>query len=452
MRLARRNYNATNALEPADIPPMTTTAPTRALGADVRPREVWAWAMYDFANSGYTTVVITAVFSAYFVLVVAGKAVWATFAWTAALSVSYLLIMITAPLVGAWADAHAAKKRLLAITTVGCVAATGLLWYAGPGTMAFTLVLIVVSNYFFGSGENLIAAFLPELAHSEAMGRVSGWGWSVGYLGGLLSLGICLAYINWAQGQGLPATRFVPDAMLITAGLFALVSLPTFLFLRERAVPYAVRDGMMASAWGRVLQTLHEAQRYRDLRRFLLCMVFYQAGIQAVIALAAIYAQEAMKFTTQQTIFLILVVNVTAAVGAFAFGYVQDAIGHVRAVGLTLLGWIAMVLIAGMAQGSTAFWIAANIAGLCMGSSQAAGRAIVGVLAPPARLGEFFGLWGLAVKLASIFGPLSYGLMTWIFAGDHRTAIMVLGVYFAIGLAILRGVDLRRGRAAALGA
>ena len=351
----------------SDPTSVTATARHRTLAADVRLKEVWAWTMYDFANSGYTTVVITAVFSAYFVSVVAEKAVWATFAWTAALSVSYALIMLTAPLVGAWADAHAAKKRLLAISTVGCVACTALLWFAGPGTLAVTLLLVVVSNYFFGSGENLIAAFLPELADSEAMGRVSGWGWSVGYLGGLLSLGICLAYITWAQAQGIPSTRFVPVTMLITAALFALVSLPTFLFLRERATPQAARSGIMAAAWGRVLQTMREAQRYRDLRRFLVCVVFYQAGIQAVIALAAIYAQEAMKFTTQQTIVLILVVNVTAAVGAFAFGYVQDAIGHVRAVSLTLVGWIAMVLIAGMAEGVGAFWVAANIAGLCMG-------------------------------------------------------------------------------------
>ncbi|CAN0255856.1 unnamed protein product [Phaeothamnion confervicola] len=282
------------------------------------------------------------------------------------------------------------------------------------------------------------------------MGRVSGWGWAVGYLGGLLSLGLCLAYITWAQGRGMHATEFVPDTMLITAGLFALVSLPTFLFLRERAQPRPGRRGATAEAWSRVLQTLRDAGRYRDLRRFLLCVVFYQAGIQAVIALAAIYAQEAMKFTTQQTIVLILVVNVTAAIGAFGFGYVQDAIGHVRSVSLTLLGWIAMVTIAGLAQGPAAFWLAANIAGVCMGASQAAGRAMVGVLAPPARLGEFFGLWGLAVKLASIFGPLSYGLMTWIFAGDHRAAIMFLGAYFVVGLVLLRGVDMRRGRAAAL--
>lgn len=431
---------------------MTTPAPRRALGADVRLREVWAWSMYDFANSGYTTVVITAVFSAYFVSVVAGRAVWATFAWTAALSASYALIMVTAPLIGAWADAYAARKKLLAITTAGCIVCTALLWFAGPGTLAVSILLIVLSNYFFGAGENLIAAFLPELADSEAMGRVSGWGWSVGYLGGLVSLGVCLAYITWAQGQGIPAAEFVPATMLITAFLFAVASLPTFLFLRERGKPRTAQSNAMAAAWSRVLKTMREAQRYRDLRRFLLCVVFYQAGIQAVIALAAIYAQEAMKFTTQQTIALILVVNVTAAIGAFAFGYLQDSIGHVRALSLTLLGWIAMVMIAGTAQGTGAFWLAANIAGLCMGASQAAGRAMVGVLAPLDRLGEFFGLWGQAVKLASIFGPLSYGLMTWIFAGDHRTAIMVLGVYFVIGLIILRGVDMPRGRAAALAA
>jgi UMF1 family MFS transporter len=152
----------------------------------------------------------------------------------------------------------------------------------------------------------------------------------------------------------------------------------------------------------------------------------------------------------QQTITLILVVNVTAAVGAFAFGYLQDAIGHVRALALTLVGWIVMVLIAGFSHSSFSFWIAANLAGLCMGSSQAAGRAIVGYLAPPQRLAEFFGLWGLAVKAASIFGPLTYGAVTWIFAGNHRLGIFSTGLYFVIGLILLAGIDVERGRRAAL--
>jgi UMF1 family MFS transporter len=419
---------------------------TRALNADVSLREVWAWSMYDFANSGYTTVVITAVFNAYFVAAVAEKAPWATFAWTAALSVSYLAVLLSAPLVGAWADAHAAKKKLLLIATAGCVLFTAALYFAKPGAVVLAIAFIVVSNFFYSCGENLIAAFLPELAESQAMGRVSGWGWAFGYLGGLVSLGISLAYITWAQGKGQGGADFVPVTMLITAAVFALAAAPTFLFLRERAVPQPALE----NPWTRVLHTLRHAREYLDLRRFLVCILFYQAGIMAVIALAAIYAQEAMKFTTQQTIVLILVVNVTAAVGAFGFGYLQDAIGHIRSMLLVLVGWIVMIALAYLAEGVAVFWVAANLAGLCMGSSQAAGRAIVGYLSPPGRLAEFFGLWGLAVKAASIFGPLTYGAVTWMFEGNHRLGILAVGAYFVIGLALLAGIDVERGRRAAL--
>jgi UMF1 family MFS transporter len=418
----------------------------KALAPEVKLREVWAWSMYDFANSGYTTVVITAVFSAYFVGAVAGGAPWATFAWTAALSVSYLAVLLSAPLLGAWADAQAAKKRLLLYATAGCVGFTAALYFASPGAVALAVLFIVLSNFFFSTGENLIAAFLPELADSKAMGRVSGWGWGFGYLGGLVSLGVSLAYITWAQGAGQTGGQFVPVTMVITAVLFALCATPTFLFLRERAVPQARAGG----AWTRVLHTLRQAQQYRDLRRFLVCILFYQAGIMAVIALAAIYAQEAMKFTQQQTIVLVLVVNITAAIGAFGFGYLQDAIGHLRSMALILVGWIGMIALAYVAEDTATFWVAANLAGLCMGSSQAAGRAIVGYLSPRTREAEFFGLWGLAVKAASIFGPLTYGVVTWVFAGDHRLGILAVGVYFVIGLVLLPGIDVERGRRAAL--
>src|SRR5688572_28424623 len=336
----------------------------RPLAPDVKVREVWAWSMYDFANSAYTTVVITAVFGAYFVAGIAGKADWATFAWTAALSVSNALVLLAGPVLGAWADAHAAKKRLLFLTTVGCVLATAGLALASPGAVAIALAFVIVSNVFFGLGENLIAAFLPELADSRAMGRVSGWGWAFGYLGGLAALGLCLAYILGSPGK--PASDTVPVTMLITAGFFMLAATPTFIFLRERATPQPRTE----SSWARLKQTLKHSRDYLDLRRFLLCILFYQAGVTAVISLAAIYAEQAMKFTTQQTIVLILVVNLTAAVGAFGFGYLQDAIGHVRAVALILVGWIAMVVTAFFSETHFSFWVAANLAGLCMRSEE----------------------------------------------------------------------------------
>jgi len=419
---------------------------------DVRPSEIWAWAMYDFANSGYTTVVLTAIFNAYFVAVVAGNASWSTFAWTATLSLSYALVIVTAPVIGAYADLRANKKRLLLLTTVGCVIGTASLALAGPGNLFIAVVCVVVSNFFFCTGCNLVAAFLPELARGRDLGKVSGWGWSLGYLGGLLTLGVCLAYVSWAQAAGQNAAQFVPVTMLITAALFTLASLPTFAMLRERAVPQPLPAGasLVASAFARLAHTLRHAARYQDLRRFLLCIVFYQAGVQTVITLAAIYAEQAMGFGIQDTLMLVLVVNVTAALGAFFLGNMQDRIGHVPTIALTLAGWIATVLIVWVADTRPLFWIAANLAGLCLGASQSAGRALVGYLSPRARRAEFFGLWGLATNLSSILGPITYGAVSWISQGNHRLAMLITGAFFVAGLLILHGIDARRGRRAAL--
>jgi UMF1 family MFS transporter len=421
-----------------------------SLEEGVKKREVFGWAMYDFANSGYTTVVLTAVFNAYFVAVVAEGASWATFAWTAALAVSNALVMLTMPALGAFADLRAAKKKLLMASTAGCVLSTGLLAGVGPGDLVLGVVAVVLSNLFYSYGEALNAAFLPELAKREAMGRVSGWGWSFGYFGGMLALGLSLAYVLWAQGQGLKATHFVPVTMLITAGLYAMASLVTFALLPERAQPQADTEHRgLVDSLRRLGQTWHEARRYQDFAWLLACAAFYQAGIAVVIALAAIYATEVLGFEQTQTMLLIFLVNIAAAGGAFAFGYAQDRIGHRRALGFTLVGWMVMTALAWLATGPALFWVAAVIAGLCMGSSQSAGRALAGLFAPPERLAEFFGLWTFATRLSAILGPLTYGVVTWITGGNHRLAILVTGLFFVAGWLLLRKVDVERGRAAA---
>ncbi|MBK9133589.1 MAG: MFS transporter [Betaproteobacteria bacterium] len=421
-----------------------------SLNEGVSKREVFGWAMYDFANSGYTTVVLTAVFNAYFVGVAAGGADWATFAWTLTLAVSNAIVMLTMPAIGAFADLRAAKKRLLMLFTAGCVLSTGLLAGVGPGDLALAVVAVVLSNVFYSYGEALNAAFLPELARRDALGRVSGWGWSFGYFGGMLALGISLAYVLWAQGQGLKATHFVPVTMLITAGIYAVASLVTFALLGERAVPQpdAAHQGVAASL-RRLGQTWHEARRYRDFAWLMVCAMFYQAGIAVVIALAAVYAAEALGFKQTETMLLIFLVNIAAAGGAFVFGYWQDRIGQRRALGLTLLGWLVMIALAWAARGPGLFWVAAVLAGLCMGSSQSAGRALAGLFAPAERLAEFFGLFAFATRLSAIVGPLTYGLVTWATAGNHRHAILSTGLFFVVGWVLLRNVDVERGRAAA---
>ncbi len=421
-----------------------------SLNDGVRPREVFGWAMYDFANSGYTTVVLTAVFNAYFVGVVAGNAEWATLLWTLAFSGSCLLVMATAPAIGAFADAHGAKKKLVLLSTVGCVLGTAALALAQPGTIVLAICALVLSNYCYSIGEGLTGAFLPELARPQALGKVSGWGWSFGYFGGMLSLGLCLAYVMSAKSQGATASQFVPVTMLITAAVFALASIPTFLLLRERGTRGAAQQtGGLRDSLARLRRTWSEARKFGDFTALLACGTAYQAGIAVVIALAAVYAEQVMRFSQTQTMALIFVVNVASAVGAFAFGYAQDRLGHRRSLAVTLTGWIVMVLIAGLGESLGAFWVAATLAGLCMGASQSCGRAMVGVLAPADRLAEFFGLWSFAVRLASIIGPVTYGLVTWLTGGNHRLAILCTGGFFVIGLLVLMRIDVARGALAA---
>jgi len=426
--------------------------PQSALQPGVRKREVFGWAMYDFANSGYTTVVITAVFAAYFVGGIAQGAPWGAFAWTLALSISYALVMVTMPAIGAWADLHAAKKRVLILATAGCVVGTAALALTprldGFNGVMLAMALVIVSNTFYSYGESLTGAFLPELATADGMGKVSGWGWGFGYIGGMLALGLCLAYVLWAQSRGLPAAHFVPVTMLITAGLYGVAACATFVLLPERAVPQVRAE--KSTPWQQLRSTFREARKYRDFMWLLCCTVAYQGGVAVAITLAAIYAEQVIGFVQSETMVLIFVLNLAAAFGAFVFGYWQDRIGHKRSLAGTLVAWIAVCVIAASVTTKGGFWWAASIAGLAMGSSQSAGRAMTGVLAPPRQLAEFFGLWTFSTRLASIIGPLSYGVITWMTGGNQRIAILSTAVLFIAGLLMLLPIDMRRGREAAL--
>src|SRR5688572_11763317 len=283
-----------------------------ALNPGVRKREVFGWAMYDFANSGYTTVVLTAVFNAYFVGVVADGADWGTLAWTVALGLSNLIVMFTIPAIGAYADLRAAKKKLLMLTTAACVVTTLALYWVGRHDVALAVVAIVLSNLFYAYGEALTAAFLPELARREAMGKVSGWGWSFGYFGGMLSLGLSLGYVIWAQSRGQKAEQFVPVTMLITAAVYGVAALATFVLLRERAQPQVGPAHGLRNSLARLAATWHQARRFRDFSWLLATGLAYQAGISVVIALAAVYAEQVLGFKQTQTMMLVFLVNIAS--------------------------------------------------------------------------------------------------------------------------------------------
>ena len=415
----------------------------------VEKREKFAWAMFDFANSGYTTVVLTAIYSTFFVGVIAKELDegTGTLLWTVTIAIANGLVLFSSPLIGAITDFSRNKKLFLLITTVSCVIFTALLYFTGPGDIPLAICLVILSSVMFFSGENIIAAFLPEISKPEDMGKLSGYGWTLGYIGGLLVLGLCLFYVNWAQAAQQTAEQFVPMTMVIVAACFAIASIPTFVWLKERGAQQLKPADQSYTKIGfqRLRDTWQHAHKYQDLFRFLITLMIYHCGINTVVVLAAVYAQEVMGFQTQDTIMLILVVNITAAIGAFIFGFVQDSFGSINTLRITLFIWIAATILAFFTETVSMFWVVANLVGIALGASQSAGRALVGMFSPPERNGEFFGLWGLATKLAAIIGPLSYGFITYITQGDHRLALLSTTLYFIIGILLLFTVNEKRG-------
>ncbi len=422
-----------------------------ALKPGVAMREVWSWAAFDFANSGYTTVVLTAVFNAYFVSTVAAGHEAATFLWTLVIALSNAVSMLAMPMIGAVADATATKKRWLFVATLLCILGTLGLMLTGEGTILWAGAMIVVSNLAFNVGESLNSAFLPELAREEAIGKVSGWGWSFGYCGGIVTLGLCIVVVLFGPTWGLTTDQTVAGTMAVTALVFAVAAAPIFLFVKERSRPRLSADdreaikSLCAESFKEVRSTLKSLPVFRDFAWLAVCGFCYQCGVAVVITLSSVYASAVMGFTTTDTLVMVFLVNITAALGAFAFGYVQDRIGHKLALGLTLCVWLAMIAVAYLSSETWHFWVAANLAGLAMGSSQSAGRAMVAVFAPASRLAEFYSFWNMALWLAAIVGPLSYGAITWATGNDHRSAILVTGFFFLLSIVALLPINMKRG-------
>lgn len=420
-------------------------------------REIWSWAMFDFANSSYTTVIVTVAFSVYFTQMVApeGKG---DFLWGLGIAISNFVVLLLSPIVGAIADDSGRKKVFLGVTYLICVIGTALLWFVTPGHALLGLILLIISFLGFSFGENLAGAFLPEISTPANIGRVSGLGWGIGYFGGLASLVATMPLL--ADGYALANLRNVRLAWVVTALFFFLAALPTFLFLRERApradksVAEFVRAGFV-----RLRTTAASVRRFSELVRFLLVYVLYYAGLTSVVAFAAIFASRTLGFSQKELTLLFILLQISAAIGAFFFGWVQDKLGSVTTVQLTLVIWILVCLgtyvcgagsevVLGAWTGRQLFWGVALFAGFGIGSLQSASRALVGLFAPPEKSAEFYGFWGLAGKAGYILGPLTFGAISSA-TGSQRVAILSTAAFFVLGLAGMAFINEARGRAAA---
>ena len=406
--------------------------------------------MYDLANQSFTLLIVTLFYSIYFQNTIASSPEKGKVLWGFAIGISSAIIVAVGPLLGAVADFGGNKKKWLVGLGIGCSTLTMGLALTGPGDVWLALTLFVLANVMFMGGENFLAAFLPEVSTRDTISRVSAIGWTMGYLGAMLVLPVA-GVILIAMEQSQAAFRVV----FVFAGVWFLVNaLPTMLVLREKKLAERLPDGVRIEAIGfvRLRESARQASRYRELIRFLAAFFFYSCGMSTIIAFSG---ELAYQYLGAGAVFLgfVWLLSLVAGIGSGTSGWIQRRLGHRGLLAGSLVVWIVTsagaALMPGPGGGAATWpiWLVGIGVGFGLGLTGNASRALVGVFTPSHKTAEFFGLWGLSYKLASVVGPPAYGAMVAL-AGQSAGMVLV-SVFFLVGLAGLRFVSVARGRSAA---
>lgn len=404
--------------------------------------EIAAWAVYEFSSNAFNTLVITFIFSAYFTQAIAPDATTGTIWWTRAVNVSAIVVALAMPVMGAVADFSGRKKQFLLVTTLGCVLLTALLFLVGPGMVWQAVLVFILANILFEAAAVFYNGFLPELATPRNMGRVSGIGWASGYVGGLFCLILALGLISWLPSDGGVNVR---ATNLLAAGWYLLFAVPLFVVVRERQRRRKAALPVYAAAgFRRVARTVRRLRTYREVAKLLLARLVYNDGLVTLFSFAAIYVAAVYGMQQADIVVMGIVLNMAAGIGAFAFGFVNDRIGAKRTIGITLVVLTLAALLGATAPNVGVFWAAAVLVGLMVGPNQSASRAMLATFTPDRKQGEFFGFFAFSGKLASVAGPLAYGLVLGA-TGSQRWAMGSVVFFFVTGFLLLLLVDERRG-------
>lgn len=418
---------------PNPLPAMSRPAPPPTMDK----KQVGAWALFDFANSVYPAVVQTAVFSLFYSGYIVGNEDGSgTWWWGRAVSVSVLIVALSSPLLGAIADRSGVRKRFMLFFTGMCVLGVSLFSFLEPGMALQGMIFYVVANVGFEGALVFYNAYLPDLVPKEKQGWVSGLGFGVGYAGSIVGL---LMAIPFAEDN----TDMV---WFLTAGFFAVFSVPTFLFLpRDRGT--GVRLGQ-AARWGltNFKTIVGEVLAEKELRKFLLAFFFYIDFILTVIVMAGPFAEVEFGFGRQEAIILFLVVQFSALAGAFAGAKPTDVFGPKKVLTFTLLLWAVVAIGVFLVRSPEVFFALAVVAGFGLGSTQAASRALMSSLIPDGKEAEMFGFYAFCGKSSSIMGPALFGFVASASGGNQRLSALVLTVLLVVGLLLLHRVEDPKGR------
>jgi UMF1 family MFS transporter len=400
--------------------------------------KIFFWTLFDFANTSFSVIIVTVIYSRYFTNYVAGGKTWL---WGFAVSISMVISALLSPPMGAIADLSRNRKRFLLLFTFICIVCTALMFYIRKGDVLLGLVLFIFANIGFESGLVFYDAFLPNLTEKKNLGRVSGYGFAMGYVGALTILLIIMALL---PAYSSPNYYFyVRLSFVVAAVFFMFFSLPLFFFVNEPQISsplkkFAVKVGIKKSR--ATLKALFIKQQYPSISRFLLAFFLYNDAIITIIAFASIFASRVLKMTDAQVIYFFIITQSTAVGGAFIFGIVSDHIGPKKTITITLIIWLLVAVGAFFVRSVSEFYLVGLSAGLAIGSSQSCSRSLMALLTPKSREAEFFGFYdGLFGKSSAVVGPLFYGIIADL--SNQRFAALAMGLFFLSGLIILQKVE-----------
>jgi UMF1 family MFS transporter len=418
-------------------------------------RATFSWALYDFANSPFTTLVVTFVYATYFSEFIAGNSVQGQTLWGYAVTTTALIVAISSPLLGAVADQGGYRKRFIVVATLIAAGATAALYGVLPGQVLLALSLFVVANVAFELANVFYNAYLPDLARPADIGKISGWGWGLGYLGGLLALAVALvtlvqppallAYVS-DSGLGIPDGPWfgfstdngenVRATNLLVAAWFLIFSLPLFLFVHEKKSSKSFQPGVVGGSLKQLMDTFREVRKHKEAVKFLLARLIYNDGLVTIFAFGGLYAAGTFGFSLTDVLIFGIVINLAAGTGAVAMGYVDDWIGAKLTIVISLLGLTLAALIGVIARDAAWFWAAGILIGIFSGPNQAASRSLMGRYVPEGMENEFFGFFAFSGKLTAFIGPVLLALVTDA-AQSQRAGMVVVIVLFILGMVLL---------------
>src|SRR5690554_5157467 len=392
--------------------------------------KIFVWTLFDFANTSYSIVVVTFLYAVYFKKVVASGEPIGDLYWSISTSISMIITALLGPVLGAIADYAAGKKRFLLFFTLLCIVFTALLFFVQEGNIFWGVTLFIVATIGFEAGLIFYDAYLPEITVPKNYGRVSGYGFGMGYLGSIASLAIIYPFI---------ANENIRVTFPISALFFLVFATPLFLFLRDNRRQVDNKESYLSIGLNRVWTTLTHLKYYKNLALFLVAYFFYIEGVNTVIFFAGNYASTTLGFSDSELLIFFLTVQTTAIVGSILLGIIADSIGQKKTIVITLIMWLITVVLAYFVDDKTGFYIVGLLAGSAMGSSQSTSRSLMSKLTPPEKKTEFFGFYSFFGKSSAVVGPLVFGLVSYL-SGSQRMAIISVTFFFIVGLLILTKV------------